>query len=89
MTQQKYQQDAACNRIYYSKVIDGSTCLEQHTAHHQESQTAFAASGLYTHVVTGLDNGQSPYGYINQRLQMQFGASDGGRFTARDMLSLQ
>jgi len=31
----------------------GSTCFEWHTAHHQELQTVFAASGLYTHVVTG------------------------------------
>ena len=53
MTHQKYQQDAACNRIYYSKVIEGSTCFERCTAHHQELKTVFAASGLYTHVVTG------------------------------------
>jgi hypothetical protein len=31
----------------------GSACFEWHTAHHQELQTVFAASGLYTHVVTG------------------------------------
>jgi hypothetical protein len=42
-----------CNRIYYSKkYIKGSTCFERHTAHHQELQTVFAASALYTHVVT-------------------------------------
>ena len=35
------------------KFIEGSTCFERHTAHHQEHQTVFAASGLYTHVVTG------------------------------------
>jgi len=29
--------------------------------------TAFAASGLHTHVVTG----RSPHAYINQRLQIQ------------------
>ena len=34
------------------KFIEG-TCFERHTAHHQELQTVFAASGLYTHVVTG------------------------------------
>jgi len=48
------------------------------------SSSSFAASGLYSHVVTGrcpgwvgtgqfppsLDNAQSPHGYINQRLQM-------------------
>ena len=32
---------------------EGSTCFERHTAHHQELRTVFAASGLYTHVVTG------------------------------------
>jgi hypothetical protein len=30
----------------------GSTYFERHTAHHQELQTVFAASGLYTHMVT-------------------------------------
>jgi len=35
------------------KFIEGSTCFKRHTAHHQELQTVFAASGLYTHVVTG------------------------------------
>ena len=36
-----------------SKFFKGSTCFKRHTAHHQELQTVFAASGLYTHVVTG------------------------------------
>jgi len=35
------------------KFIEGSTCFERHTAHRQELLTVFAASGLYTHVVTG------------------------------------
>jgi hypothetical protein len=35
------------------KFIEGSTCFERHIAQHQELQTVFAASGLYTHVVTG------------------------------------
>jgi hypothetical protein len=35
------------------KFIEGSTCFERYTAHHQELQTVFAASGLHTHVVTG------------------------------------
>jgi hypothetical protein len=35
------------------KFIEGSTCFEWHTAHHQELKSVFAASGLYTHVVTG------------------------------------
>jgi len=36
-----------------------------------------------------LDNGQSPHGYINQRLQIKFGALDDERYAARNMLSLQ
>jgi hypothetical protein len=35
------------------KFIEGLTCFEQHFAHHKELQTVFAASGLYTNVVTG------------------------------------
>jgi hypothetical protein len=35
------------------KFIESSTCFERHTVHHQELQTVFAASGLYTHVETG------------------------------------
>jgi hypothetical protein len=34
------------------KFIEGSISFERHTAHHQEFQTVFAASILYTHVVT-------------------------------------
>jgi hypothetical protein len=34
------------------KFIEDSTCLERHSAHYQELQIVFAASGLYTHVVT-------------------------------------
>jgi hypothetical protein len=34
------------------KFIEGSTCFERHTAYHQKLQTVFAASGLYTLVVT-------------------------------------
>jgi hypothetical protein len=35
------------------KFTEGSTCFERYTAYHQELQTVFAASGLYTRVVTG------------------------------------
>ena len=37
----------------------------------------------------GLDNGRSPHGYINQRLQIQFRAPDDEWCAARNMLSLQ
>ena len=36
-----------------------------------------------------LDNGRSPYVYINQSLQIQFGALDNERCAAGNMLSLQ
>jgi len=38
---------------------EGSTCFERHTAHHQELKTVFAASRLYTHVVTGRCQGSA------------------------------
>jgi len=38
--------------IIIPKFIEDSTCFKRHSAHHQELQTVFAASGLYTHVVT-------------------------------------
>jgi hypothetical protein len=34
-----------------------------------------------------LDNGRSPHVYVNQTLQMQFWATDDGRYAARNMLS--
>ena len=36
-----------------------------------------------------LDNGRSPHGYINQRLQIQFRAPGDERCAARNMFSLQ
>jgi len=41
------------------------------------------------HFLLSLDNGWSPYGYINQWLQTQFRAPDDERCAARSMLSLQ
>jgi len=35
------------------KFFKGSTCFEQHTTHHQELQTVFAASGLYARPTRG------------------------------------
>jgi hypothetical protein len=48
-----------CDRIYYSKVFEGSTCFERHTVHHQKLYTVFTASGLYAHMVTGLCQGSA------------------------------
>jgi hypothetical protein len=46
--------------------IEDSTCFERHTTHHQDQ----------IHFPLNLGNGQSPHGYINQRLQIQFRAPD-------------
>jgi hypothetical protein len=39
------------------KFIEGLTCFERHTAHHQLLVTLFTASGLYTHLATGRGQG--------------------------------
>jgi hypothetical protein len=47
MNQQK--QPTRCNLVIefiIPKFIEGSTCFERYTAHHQELQTVFAASSL-------------------------------------------
>jgi hypothetical protein len=51
-----YKQPTRCNLVIefiIQKFIEDLTCFERDTAHHQELQTIFAASGLYTHVVAG------------------------------------
>jgi hypothetical protein len=47
------QQDNLAIEFIIPKFIEDSTCFERHTAHHQKLQTVFAASGLYTRVMTG------------------------------------
>jgi hypothetical protein len=47
------------------KFIEGWTCLERHTAHHQELLTVFAASDLYTHLVTGHCWAGNGLGFLN------------------------
>jgi len=42
-----------------------------------------------SHFPLSLGNSRSPYGHINQRLQIQFRASDDQRCAVRNMLSLQ
>jgi hypothetical protein len=58
-----------------SKFIEGSTCFERHTAHHEEM----------IHFPLSLDNGRSPHGYINQTKHIQFRAPDDGRCSAGNM----
>jgi len=36
-----------------------------------------------------LDTGRSPHAYVNQRLQIHFGAPDDERYASGNMLSLQ
>jgi hypothetical protein len=42
-----------CIKIYYSILIWNSACFGRHTAHHQEPETALAASGLHMWKVVG------------------------------------
>ena len=44
--------------------------------------------GYSMHFSLSFDNGRSPHGYINQRLQTQFRAPDDERCSARNMSSL-
>jgi hypothetical protein len=51
------------------KFSEGSTFFERHTAHHQELYTILAASGLYTHVVTGRCQGSVENAFPTQPWQ--------------------
>jgi hypothetical protein len=64
------------HRIYYSTVHSRLNMFRAAYRSSSGALTVFVASGLYTHVVTGLsqfrlDYGQSPHAYVNQRLQIQ------------------
>jgi hypothetical protein len=52
--------------------IEGSTCFERHTAHHQELQTVVAAFGLYAHVVTGRYAGWMENKFWNNKFYYKF-----------------
>jgi len=91
----KYQQDAACNRIYYCKVY---WRLNMFRATHRSSSGALncICSLWFIHPCgdrslsrQSLGNDRSPHGCINQRLHMQFRAPDDERCVPRNMLSLQ
>ena len=56
-----------CKRIYYSTVHWRLNMFRASYRSSSGALTVFAASGLYTHVVTG----RSPHAYINPRLQIQ------------------
>jgi hypothetical protein len=52
MTQYKYNKMQLVIEFIIPNCIESSTCFELHIAHNQEFQIVFAASGLYTYVVT-------------------------------------
>jgi hypothetical protein len=85
-----------CVRIYYSKVFWRFNMFR--AAHRTSSGAPNCICSLWFICPYGdrpffsplsLGNGRSPYGHINLRLQIQFGAPDDERCAARNMLSLQ
>ena len=65
-----------CNRIYQSTVHWRLNMFRAAYRSSSGALTAFEASGLHTHMVTGrsqvrLDYGRSPHAYVNQRLRIQ------------------
>jgi len=88
-----------CNRIYYSKNLLKAQHVSSGTSLVINSSELYLQPLVYIHMwwlavfqagwETSLDNGRSPHVYINQMLQIQFGAPDDERCAARNMLSLQ
>jgi hypothetical protein len=82
-----------CNRIYFSKICWKLNMFR--AAYRSSSGDPNCICSLWFIYTCGdrplssLDNGRSPHVYINQRLQIQFGAPDDERYAARNMLSLQ
>ena len=84
-----------CYRIYYSKVF---WRLNMFRGTHRSSSGALNCICSLWFIclygdrplprLSGEKNGRSPYGHINQRLQIQFRAPDDERCAARNMLSL-
>jgi len=80
-----------CNRIYYSKVY---WTLNMFRTAHRSSSGALNCNCSLWFIWVGnfplsLDNGRSPHGYINQRLQIQFRAPNDELCAARNMFSHQ
>ena len=90
-----------CNRIYYSKVFWRFNVFQ--AAHRSSSGALNSICSLWFicpyvdrplprlsghECPLSLGNGRSPYGHINQRLQIHFRAPDDERCAARNMLSL-
>ena len=87
-----------CNRIYYSKTILKAQHVSSGTPLIIRSTKIYLQPLVYMPIwwpavakvecPLSLGNRRSPYGHINQRLQIQFRAHDYERCTARNMLSL-
>ena len=87
-----------CNRIYYSKVFLKAQHVWSGTPFIIRSSKLYLQPLVYVPIWRPvvakaewalLGNDRSPYGHINQRLQIQFRIPDDERCTARNMLSLQ
>jgi len=90
-----------CNYIYYSKIYWSLNMFR--AAYRSSSGTPNCICSLWFIYPCGdrplsrlggkfppsLDNGRSPHGHINQRLQIQCGVPDDERYAARNILSLQ
>ena len=93
-----------CNTVYYSKVYwrfnmfraahrsssGALNCIfSLWFIYPCGDRTLSRLSGKWIHFPISLDNGRSPHGYINQRLQIKFRVPDDERCAARNMLNLQ
>jgi hypothetical protein len=85
-----------CNRIYYSKgflkaqyVSSGTPRIISICKLYLQHMVTGRCQGWMGNFPLSLGKGRSPYGHINQRLQIQFRAPNVERCAARNILSLQ
>ena len=76
------------NKKYY-RTNQSSNSRKRHKGIKKTKKKKQRNFNIGTECPLSLGNGRSPYGYINKRLQMQFGAPDDERCAAQNMLSLQ
>jgi hypothetical protein len=82
-----------CNRVYYSKLYWRLNIFR--AAYRSSSGAPNCICSLWFIYTCGdrplsrMDNSPSPHAYVNQRLQIQFGAPEDERYAARKMLSVQ
>jgi hypothetical protein len=76
------------------KFIEASTCFERFICAYGDrplprlSGISYLDSRYLIQCPLSLGNCRSPYGHINQRLQIQFGVSDDERCAAQNILNL-